>query len=64
MSRVLQPTLPTQAPVLPGTQVITQLPMATAVNAGDYVYLTASGYGVAASSPSLGIITIPFNVLI
>ena len=61
MSRVLQPTLPTQAPVLPGTQVITQLPMATAVNAGDYVYLTASGYGVAASSPSLGIITIPFN---
>lgn len=63
MSRVLQPTNPTQAPVLPGTQVITQIPMATAVNAGDYVYLNATGYGVATSNPQFGPLTIPWNGL-
>lgn len=57
MTRVLQPSNPTQAPVLPGTQVVTQMPMATAVNAGDYVYQTASGYGVAAATGSAGAYT-------
>lgn len=61
MTRVLQPANPTQPPVLPGTQVVTQIPMNTAINAGDYVYLTANGYGVAASSPALGAITVPWN---
>ena len=61
MSRVLQPTNPTQAPVLPGTQVTTQLQMSTAINAGDYVYLTSSGYGVATTNPTYGSVTIPWN---
>lgn len=64
MSRVLQPVNPTQFPVLPGAQVITQMTMATAVNAGDYVYLTTSGYGVAASSGGIGSYYVPFAGLL
>lgn len=55
MTRILQPTNPTQFPVLPGAQVITQVPMATAVAVGDYVYMTPSGYGLAASSIGLAV---------
>ena len=57
MSRVLQPTTPTQPPVLPGTQIVAPIQMSTAVNAGDYVYTTASGAGVAAASGAVGIST-------
>jgi hypothetical protein len=61
MSRVLQPTNPTQFPVSPGTQVVTQLTMATAVDAGDYVYNTLAGYGVATTSTGIYYNQIPVS---